>query len=326
MKLNNRVHNYLAKTDKTIKMKHIIPAIDRGILKSELTKERFVRHTNFGKNEIYILDANNAPGTLQEIGRLREISFREAGGGTGKSMDIDDYDQGTNPFRQLIVWSPKDKEIVGGYRFKHCKELEINNDGTVRTPTSKLFKYADEFVKNYIPKTIELGRSFVQPAYQPMRNMRKGLYSLDNLWDGLGVLVMKNPDVDYFFGKITMYRHTDLVAREAIVYFLQKYFSDPDKLVYPHHPVLLETKKEVFQNIFTGSNYDENYKLLQQFVRSRNENIPPLVNAYMNLSSTMRFFGTSINANFGDVEESGIIITIKDIYGPKKDRHLTNIS
>lgn len=306
-------------------MENIISRIDRAALKSELTHERFVRHTNFGKNEIYIIDANNAPNTLHEIGRLREISFREAGGGTGKSLDIDAYDLGDNPFRQLIVWNPEDEEIVGGYRFKHCKELEINTDGTVKTPTSKLFGYSDDFVKDYIPKTIELGRSFVQPEYQPTKNMRKGLYSLDNLWDGLGALVLENPDVKYLFGKITMYRHTDLLAREAIVYFLHKYFPDPEKLVLPHKPVMMETGQEIFDEILSGDNYDENYRNLQQFVRGRKENIPPLVNAYMNLSSTMRFFGTSINENFGEVEESGIIITISDIYGAKKDRHLENI-
>lgn len=306
-------------------MKEIIPAIDRAVLKQELSRDRFVRYTNFGKNEIYIVDANNAPETLREIGRLREVTFRAAGGGTGKDADIDAYDVGDNPFGQLIVWNPKDEEIIGGYRFKHCKDLEIDADGRVKTPTSKLFGYSKKFVKDYIPITIELGRSFVQPEYQPMRNMRKGIYSLDNLWDGLGALVLENPDVEYLFGKITMYRHTDLLAREAIVYFLSRFFPDPDKLVFPHEPVLLHTKTELFEEIFTGNNYDENYKILQQFVRSRKENIPPLVNAYMNLSSTMKFFGTALNRNFGDVEESGIIIKIADIYSAKKDRHLEHI-
>lgn len=306
-------------------MKEIIPAIDRAVLKQELTRERFIRYTNFGKNEIYIVDVKNAPETLKEIGRLREVTFRAAGGGTGKDCDIDDYDTGNNPFGQLIVWNPVDEQIIGGYRFKHCKELEIDEQGCVKTPTSKLFGYSQKFVREYIPVTIELGRSFVQPDYQPMRNMRKGLYSLDNLWDGLGALVLENPDVEYLFGKITMYRHTDLLARESIIYFLRKFFPDPEKLVYPHDPVLLKTNPEVFEKIFTGADYDENYKLLQHLVRSRKENIPPLVNAYMNLSSTMKFFGTALNRSFGDVEESGIIIKIADIYSAKKDRHLEHI-
>lgn len=303
-------------------MKEIIPKIDREVLLKELNDGRFVKNTNFGKNELYIVNSNNSPNVMREIGRLREVTFRDASGGTGKEMDVDDYDMGENPFEQLLVWNPEDQEIVGGYRFIHCKNLLINDDGTVKTPTSKLFDYSGEFIMDYLPVTIELGRSFVQPEYQPMKNIRKGMYSLDNLWDGLGAIVLANPDVKYLFGKITMYKSSDLLAREAIMYFLEKYFPDPDKLVYPHEAVQLETDESVFKNIFTGSMYEENYKHLQHFVRSRNETIPPLVNAYMNLSSTMLTFGTSVNENFGDVEESGIMITIDDIYPEKRDRHL----
>ncbi len=306
-------------------MEELIPKIDRALLKKELTRDKFVKETNFGKNEVYIIDEQSAPNVLREIGRLREVSFRAAGGGTGKSLDLDRYDIGEHAFKQLLVWNPADEDIVGGYRFVHCKELPIDEQGQVQTPTSKLFRYSKKFIREYIPVTIELGRSFVQPEYQPARNMRKGIYSLDNLWDGLGAVATKNTDVEYFFGKITMYAHSDLLAREAIVYFLRKYFPDPDKLVVPHDPVELKTPEEVFEKIFTGKSYEENFKLLQQYVRSHNENIPPLVNAYMNLSSTMRFFGTAINHGFGEVEESGIILKIGDIYSEKKDRHIHGI-
>ncbi len=305
-------------------MKDVIPKIDTEILLKELNDGRFVKYTNFGKNELYIFDSNNSPNLMREIGRLREVTFRDASGGTGKETDIDAYDLGDNPFQQLLVWNPEDQEIVGGYRFIHCKNLQINDDGTVKTPTSKLFHYSEEFIKDYLPITIELGRSFVQPEYQPTKNVRKGMYSLDNLWDGLGAAVVANPDVKYLFGKITMYKSSDLLAREAIMYFLNRFFPDPDKLVYPHEPVLLSTDKKVFEKIFPGSTYEENYKLLQQFIRSRGETIPPLVNAYMNLSSTMKTFGTSVNESFGDVEETGIMITIADIYPEKRDRHLSN--
>jgi len=303
-------------------MKKVIPKVDTKILLKELKDGRFIRDTNFGTNELYSINSNNSPNVMREIGRLREVTFRAASGGTGKELDIDDYDMGDKPFEQLLVWNPEDKEIVGGYRFIHCKDLEKNNDGTVKTPTSKLFRYSETFIKDYLPFTIELGRSFVQPEYQPARNVRKGMYSLDNLWDGLGSIVLANPDVKYLFGKITMYKSSDLLAREAIMYFLEKYFPDPDKLVYPHQPVDLTKDLKVFKDIFTGGNYTEDYKLLQQLVRSRGETIPPLVNAYMNLSSTMKTFGTSVNENFGDVEETGIMITIADIYPEKRDRHL----
>lgn len=303
-------------------MKKLIPNVDRKLLQAELNEERFVRNTNFGKNQIFIVNCHNAPNVLDEIGRLREISFREAGGGTGEALDIDSYDLGEKPFEQLIVWNPKKLEIIGGYRFIHGKNLEITDEGKVKTPTSKLFRLSETFIKAYLPRTIELGRSFVQPEYQPTKNMRLGLYSLDNLWDGLGALIVHNPDVEYFFGKITMYPHSNLLAREAIMFFLNKFFPDPDELIRPYEPVALKTDPEVFEKLFNKADYTANYKALQQFVRKQNENIPPLVNAYMNLSSTMKTFGTSINDTFGNVEETGIMIRIPDIFPEKKERHL----
>jgi hypothetical protein len=303
-------------------MEEIIPKIERSLLLNELTEKTFVRKTNFGKNLIHIVDHRNAPNVMLELGRLREIAFRDAGGGTGKSTDIDSYDLGDNPFLQLLVWNPEDQEIVGGYRFIHCKFLERDETGIVKTPTSKLFWYSEKFIQDYLPFTIELGRSFVQPEYQPMKNLRKGMYSLDNLWDGLGALISLNEDAKYFFGKFTMYNKADLLAREAILFFLEKFFPDPDELVRPHKPLPFQTDLAFFGNLFSGTNYDENYKILQQFVRKQNESIPPLVNAYTNLSSTMKTFGTSANESFGEVEETGILITIPDIFSKKRDRHL----
>lgn len=303
-------------------MDAIISPVERDALRQELAKERFVKKTNNGDNEIYILSAVNSPMAMQEIGRLRELSFRDSGGGTGKDADIDDYDRGENGFKQLIVWNPEDQAIMGGYRFIHCKNLEIGANGQVKTPTAKLFHYSPQFVKDYIPRTIELGRSFVQPDYQPSKNLRKGMYALDNLWDGLGGLIVDYPDVEYFFGKVTMYRHFDAFARDLILYFMQHYFPDPDKLVYPHDPLTYKTDIKSVRQVFKGDDYAGDYKMLVQQVRKQNENIPPLVNAYMALSATMRTFGTAWNKSFGDVEETGILVTINDIFPEKKDRHI----
>lgn len=303
-------------------MQAVIAPIATEVLLGELTQERFFRKTNNGNNEIYIVSDYNSPNVMLEIGRLREITFRDSGGGTGKEVDIDDFDRGENGFQQLIVWNPEDQVIIGGYRFIDCKNLQVDPDGTVHTPTAKLFKYSAKFVEEYLPYTLELGRSFVQPNYQPSNNIRKGMFALDNLWDGLGSLINEFPDSKYFFGKVTMYTHFDLYARDLILFFMNKYFPDPDQLVFPRKPIQLETQKALIEKIFTGNSYDENYKILIQKVRERKENIPPLVNAYMNLSSTMRTFGTALNASFGGVEETGIIVTINDIYGIKKERHL----
>ncbi len=307
-------------------METIIPPVDKSILEKELTKDLFVRNANNGNNQIFVFVHDQAPNVMRELGRLREMTFREAGGGTGKSMDIDSYDTSDSPFRQLIVWDPEDKEIVGGYRFILGSDVLIGKDGQPISATSKLFKFSNQFIKEYWPVTVELGRSFVQPIYQPTINLRKGMYSLDNLWDGLGTIVIDHPEVKFLFGKITMYPDYDTFARDLILYFMKIYFPDDEDLVVPRKPLQLETREKVLKSIFTGANYDENYRILTQKVRSLKENIPPLVNAYMNLSGSMKVFGTSINPAFGNVEETAIIITIADIYDYKKDRHISTYS
>lgn len=304
-------------------METIIPAVDKRLLEQELNEETFLRETNNGRNEIYILNDENAPNVVREIGRLREVTFRDAGGGTGKDIDLDRFDVGKNAFMQMIVWDPEEKEIVGGYRYVHCKNLFIDDKGVVASPTSTLFKYKQRFIDNYFPRTIELGRSFVQPLYQPTYNLRRGMYALDNLWDGLGALLIEHPDIEYLFGKVTMYSSFDRLARDIILFFFEKYFPDKEGLVVPHKPLERTTSDKVLNSFFTGDNYEENYKIMVQKVRKLGENVPPLFSAYMNLSSTMKTFGTALNDHFGEVEETGILITVGDIYDIKKERHVT---
>ena len=205
-------------------METIIEAVPASEIIKELTEERFVRKTNFGHNEIYVINAHNAPNTMREIGRLRELAFRESGGGTGKSIDIDEFDTRENAyFEQLIVWDPIEKEILGGYRFIDCKKLPLKNNGQVDTPTSELFYYSEDFIKNYLPYTIELGRSFIQPKYQSTGNVRKSIFTLDNLWDGLGAILQSIPHAKYFFGKVTMYSQFDETLRDMILFFMKKF-------------------------------------------------------------------------------------------------------
>ncbi len=304
-------------------MKNIITPIDRELLVNELNQDRFLRKTNYGNKKIYIVTAHDSPNTMREIGRLREISFRDAGGGSGLDCDLDKYDISENPYKQLIVWDPAEQEIVGGYRFIDGCNIGKDDDGTPASATAKLFHFGEEFVEKYLPITIELGRSFVQPKYQPTFNIRKGMFSLDNLWDGLGALTVDYPNIKYFFGKITMYPSFNVTARDCILFFMQKYFPDEKRMVYPHEAVHVVTSKEELNSIFTGDNYDEDYKILVKTVRQLGESIPPLVNAYMNLSSTMKMFGTAINRTFGEVEETGILVNIDDIYETKKHRHIS---
>lgn len=304
-------------------MKEIIAPIERGKIEAELTPERFLRHTNKGGNDIYVVNYKNAPNTMQEIGRLREIAFRSAGGGTGKEVDIDMYDTMEEPCQQLIVWDPDAKEILGGYRFILGENIKYDADGRPIIATSHMFDFSPKFIQEYMPHTIELGRSFVSLEYQSTRAGAKGLFALDNLWDGLGALIVIYPQIKYFFGKVTMYPTFSTEGRNMIHYFLNKHFADTEKLVWPRTPLETNSNYEELRKIFPeGNSFKDDYKILNQEVRALGFNIPPLVNSYMSLSPTMRMFGTAINDEFGDVEESGILIAIDEILEEKKKRHV----
>ena len=303
-------------------MEDIIAPIDKEVLKSELTEDKRLRFTNKSNNEIYIVTWKNAPNVLKEIGRLREIAFRAAGGGTGKSMDLDEYDLMENPYQQLIVWDPEAEEILGGYRYLLGDEVEFDADGKPLLATAHMFNFSEKFLKDYLPTTIELGRSFVTLEYQSTRAGSKGLFALDNLWDGLGALTVVMPQVKYFFGKMTMYPSYNRFGRDMILYFLKKHFNDKDKLITPMQPLLIETDEKVLEKLFCHDTFKDDYKVLNTEVRKLGYNIPPLVNAYMSLSPTMRMFGTAINDGFGDVEETGILIAVDEILEEKRVRHI----
>lgn len=302
--------------------KKIIDPIPVETLEKELTHDKFLRHTNKGGNDIYIVDAHDSPNVMREIGRLREVAFRTAGGGTGKECDIDLYDTMDPPCRQLIVWNPEAREIVGGYRFIIGRDIRIDEHGRPRIATSHMFEFSKEFLENYLPYTLELGRSFVALQYQSTRNGTKALYALDNLWDGLGALTVVYSDIKYLFGKVTMYPSYNADCRNMILYFLNKHFPDNEGLVKPYHP--LETKMDIdkMRSLFNCDSFKDDYKILNKAIRDYGINIPPLVNAYMGLSPSMKMFGTAINDEFGDVEETGIFFAISDIFEEKKGRHI----
>ncbi|MBO5824287.1 MAG: GNAT family N-acetyltransferase, partial [Prevotella sp.] len=300
----------------------IIPAVSKELLKSELTPEKLLRKTNKGNNEIYIITAHNSPNLMLEIGRLREIAFREAGGGTGKEADIDEFDTCENCYKQLIVWNPEAEEIIGGYRYLLGSDWQLDEKGQPILATSHMFHFSDKFLKEYMPYTVELGRSFVSLPYQSSRMGAKSLFALDNLWDGLGALPVVKPEVKYYFGKMTMYPSYIRKGRDMILYFLKKHFADKDNLILPMHPLQIETDVKELEALFSEENFKEDYKILNREIRKLGYNIPPLVNAYMGLSPTMRLFGTGINDGFGDVEETGILIAVDEILEDKYVRHI----
>lgn len=304
-------------------IENLIEPIPTQKLLDELTKDIYVRPTNNASNQIYIFKGDEKPHLMAEVGRLRELTFRAAGGGTGKSIDVDEFDSGPYSYSQLIVWDPAENQLVGGYRFVMVPDT-MDSEGQFHLSTSEIFQYTELLKSRYFPFSIELGRSFVQPEYQPSLGSRKGLFSLDNLWDGLGAMVVMNPEYKYFFGKITMYSDFNKEARDLILGFMDHYFPDHENLVNIPSPIEKIFDCSDFIKELQGLEYKEGHKLLNTKVRELGENIPPLFNSYMNLSPSMRTFGTAINHHFGDVEETGIMISIDDIYDQKKDRHINS--
>ncbi len=298
-----------------------IDPISKELLELELNNDTFIRDTRKGGNEIYSVNHQNAPNVLKEIGRLRELTFRASGGGTGKAIDLDHYDMDEVCYQQLIVWSPEDREIIGGYRYIKCINA-INSLPKILLSTTHYFSFTPNFISEYLPSTIELGRSWVQPDYQPSVNPRKGLFALDNIWDGLGAIIKFNPDIQYFFGKVTMYPNYNKEARNYLLTFMNFFFPDKEMLLSPHNPLDFSANQKDYISEFANLTYPEAYKKLNAFVRAKGEFIPPLMNIYMNLSPSMKTFGTAVNSDFGNVEETAILVKIDDIYPDKKERHL----
>ncbi len=303
-----------------VNLDYIADPIPLELIKKELSADRFVRITNKGDNEIYVVNHHNSPNVVKEIGRLREVTFASAGGGTGKPYDIDEFDTSKNCYEQLIVWAPVSQEIIGGYRFIDC--AKIAHTLPVELSTRHYFSFSDKFKNEFLPYTIELGRSWVQPNFQPRAGSRRGIFVLDNLWDGLGAIVVDNPHIKYYYGKVTMYTSYNTAARDALMHFMEHFFEDRDNLIEPLDSVPITTDINDFQEAIKGQTYKGAHKMLNSYVRERGENIPPLVNNYMSLSPTMKSFGTAINKDFGGVEETGILVTIDDIYDEKKARHV----
>lgn len=303
-------------------MQPIIEAVDKDLLSAELNAGRLLRTSNKGGNELYVVTAHNSPNVMREIGRLREIAFRDGGGGTGLSCDIDEFDTMDPPCRQLLVWDPRDREILGGYRFLLGEDVKRDDQNRLRMATSHMFGFSQKFIDVYLPNMIELGRSFVRLEYQSSKAGAKALYVLDNLWDGLGALTVDYPQIKYLFGKVTMYPGYGKENRNLLLYFLQKHFPDPERLVWPLEPLDTCMNMEALAKIFCGADLKEDLRILHRKLREKGTNVPPLINAYMNLSPTMRMFGTSINREFGDVEESGILITLAEVFEEKKRRHI----
>lgn len=302
-------------------MEKIIDPVDVQLLKAELTPEKKLCNTNKADNEIYVIDAFDSPNVLREVGRLREVSFRQAGGSSGLALDLDEFDTMENPYKQIVIWDPEAEAIIGGYRYILGPDVKLGPDGQPLLATAHMFHFSDHFIKEYLPHVIELGRSFVTPDYQSSKAGAKAIFALDNLWDGIGAVMMQHPNIVYFFGKMTMYPSYDHSCRDLILHFLWKHFEDKDDLIRPIEPKMPDADTRLLDLILKDEDFKSDYRNLKDAVRRLGTTIPPLINTYMNSSPTMKMFGTAVNKEFSDVEETGILISFNEMYPEKRDRH-----
>lgn len=302
-------------------MEKIIDPVDVRLLKAELTPDKKLCNTNKADNEIYVIDAFDSPNVLREVGRLREVSFRQAGGSSGLSLDLDEFDTMENPYKQIVIWDPEAEAIIGGYRYILGPDVKLGPDGQPLLATAHMFHFSDHFIKEYLPHVIELGRSFVTPDYQSSKAGAKAIFALDNLWDGIGAVMMQHPNIVYFFGKMTMYPSYDHSCRDLILHFLWKHFEDKDDLIRPIEPKMPDADPGLLDLILKDEDFKSDYRNLKDAIRKLGTTIPPLINTYMNSSPTMKMFGTAVNKEFSDVEETGILISFNEMYPEKRDRH-----
>ena len=305
-------------------MNSIIDPVPVELLKAELTKSKKLEDTNKGHNELYIVTWHDSPNVVTEIGRLRELTFREAGGSTGNAIDLDEYDKMEKPYKQLIVWDPDNEAIVGGYRFFYGSDAVFDEKGQPVLASSHQFRFSQKFINEYLPHVLELGRNFVAPEYQSSKNGAKSIYALDNLWDGLVAIIMKNPNLLYFFGKITVYPSYDHITRDLIYHFLRKHYEDKDELVRPWEDqnIMPDSDPELMDLVLNKDDLLEDYKLLKAAARMRGVNVPPNVTAYISITSDMRMFGTAVNHLMHNIEDSCVLIPFDSIYHEKKSRHI----
>lgn len=265
--------------------------------------------------DVYSVTAGDAPRIMEEIGRIREAEFRKEGGGTGRSADIDCFDLGDTPYRQLVVWDAQQQELVAAYRYILCRDARRQGPHPA-IATECLFEFSNDFRRAYLPHAIELGRSVVN------RSARRRYLGLFAAWAGLGALVREHRDIRYLFGKVTMYPTYSVAARDVLLHFFRLHCPDPAKLVRPRRHLEVVPASAEFGSLFEGRDFDTDYAMLRTRLKQLGELIPPLMISYLGLSRTMKAFGTARNTAFGNVDETAILITIDDINQDARTRFI----
>ena len=285
------------------------------LLQRELRAQTPLLKLRGGKVCAYLLHGDNAPHLLREIGRVRELSFRAIGGGTGGALDLDPYDYGPCAYRQLILWAPQEQVVVGG-----CRVRSTGTDGpSARVATEDLFAFSERFRERYGDALLDIGRLFVHPAFQA-RAGSQGIFTLDSIWQALAAVAVAD-GVRAFFGRVVFPKDYHPQVRDLTLALLQKHFAGDAQWVHPRVPAPRVTSDEALDHLLVGKTWREDMRLLRQFARARGAQVPALLRAYLGLSDRLRVFGTAADPDLGGIEETCLLIDVADVLEHKAARY-----
>ena len=290
----------------------VAPPENRVLLRQELARAEPLGETRDGKR-IFLCRMDEAPCVMREIGRLREHTFRTVGEGTGQPRDIDRFDR---YYEQLVLWDENDMEIVGAYRLADARAV-IERAGVEGLYSSTLFAYGPRIVERF-REGLEMGRSFVQPAYQTR-------HSLDYLWFGIGAYVQRRPHIRYLFGPASISRFYSREATARLVYYYGTHFSGAQLDVSPRNPfVIPDDVRARLQAEFTGVDPEEDLKSLRENLASAGLPLPTLYKHYSQATSPdgVAFTAFNIDPAFGDCVDSFVIADLHKLTPRKRQRYL----
>jgi len=295
--------------------RNIIFPVDRKLLKRELEKTTLLGRTKNGYG-IYITDSDSAPSIIREITRLREITFRKVGEGTGNKADADSFD---SHYKHIFIWDDNELDIIGAYRICTGESI-LKTKGINGLYSATLFNYSEEFINNYIPHSIELGRSFVQKKYWNSS-------ALDYLWMGIGAYLYHNPNIRYMFGPVSLSASFPDEVKEMIVYFYSKWFGIYGNEISAKNRYVLSAKtNEEMKQIFHSDNYHLDLKTLKTLIKTFGFSIPPLYKQYSELciDNGVKFFDFNIDTLFNNCIDGLILVEVNKIKEEKKERYIYN--
>lgn len=283
-------------------------------LKQELKRGISLGETFDGKS-IILYQSQRENCVIKEIGRLREISFRFVGEGSGKKRDIDIYDF---YYKHLIIWDNEQLEIAGAYRLGVCREIIATFDKK-GLYTSTLFEFDDKF-DSYLNRGVELGRSFVQPKYWNSR-------ALDYLWQGIGAYLKSRPDIEYLFGAISLSDSFNLKAKGVLIYFYKRYFGSKDNLIKHKVPYIPSKEIEDYcEAIFVGDDYRANMRILKSELAFMGYTVPTLFKQYSELCEEggVAFLDFGYDKDFNNCIDGFIITDLTLLKDSKRKRYFAN--